>query len=135
MKGSVVDGDGPDGTPPSGTPSEVSSARVAAVQAAADTVLADGQVYAVRTPTGEVRICRITSHQEGEAHWVEVHLHGETAGGDPHFRIFNPPTLAADPMGPIEINGQRFREDPMAAVAQVVASLGGASTNRTRRSA
>lgn len=124
---------GPEGTPPSGTPSEVAYARVSAVQAAADAVLVDGHVYAARTPEGEVRICRVTSHQEGDAHWVEVHLHGETTGGDPHFRIFNPPILAADPLGPVEINGQRFREDPLAAVAQVVASLGGATAQKTRR--
>lgn len=133
MKGSVVDAEAPEGAPPSGTPGEVASARVEAVQEAADAVLSDGQVYAVSTPDGEVRICQVTSHQDGEAHWVEVFLHGATEGGDPHFRIFNPPTLAADPLGPVEINGERFREDPMGAVAQVVASFGGATTNKMRR--
>lgn len=133
MRGSGVEPDQDDpGRPPEGSPEQVAAARAAAVQAAADACLGDGQVYAVATPHGEVRICRVTSHAEGSATWVEVFLHGSTVGGDPHFRIFNPPMLAADPAGPVEINGQRFREDPLLAVAQVVAENGGAMTVRRR---
>jgi len=128
-----VDADGPNGAPPTGTPEEIAYARVAAVQAAADVVLEGGQVYAVATREGEVHIREVTSHADGSAWWVEIHLHGNTVGGDPHFRIFNPPLLAADPAGPVEINGQCFREDPIAAVAQVVAGLGGATTDKRRR--
>lgn len=127
--------DGPWGSAddvPTGTAEEMALARVEAVQRAADVVLADGAIYAVPTPQGEVHICEVTRQQDGPAAWVEVKLHGETQGGDPVFRIFNPPMLAEDPAGPIEINGRRYREDPIAAVAQVVGSLGGATINKGR---
>jgi hypothetical protein len=126
-------GEGPNGAPPSGTPAEVANARVVAVQEAADAVLSDGQVYAASTRDGEVHICQVTTGTEEGVSWVDVRLHGDTVGGDPHFRIFNPPMLAADPAGPIEINGVRYREDPMAAVAQVIAAQGGATASRGRR--
>lgn len=119
---------------PEGTPEEQAAARAAAVQAAADVALADGQIYAAVTPQGEVRICRITSHVEGTATWVEVYLQGAAEGSPPNFRIFNPPLLVADPNGTIEINGQHFREDPMLAVAYAVAEHGGATgPKRPRR--
>lgn len=50
---------------------------------------------------------------------VEVWL-GEK-NGEPAYRIFNPPTLARDPLGDIEVRGQMYREDPLAAVAEAIA--------------
>jgi hypothetical protein len=50
-------------------------------------------------------------------------------GGDPHFRIINPPRYVPDPNGDVEIvvgeQVHRFREDPLAALAHVVAQHGG----------
>lgn len=47
------------------------------------------------------------------------------------FRIFNPPTLVHDPQGDIELHGRRYREDPLAAVAQVI--LGARESRKGRR--
>ena len=47
------------------------------------------------------------------------------------FRVFNPPTLVQDPQGDIELHGRRYREDPLAAVAQVI--LGARESRKGRR--
>jgi len=65
--------------------------------------------------------------------WVEVWLGGDVEGGDPHFRIFNPPQLVEDPHGDVVHAGRRFRHDPVAALAEVVASNGGARRKGRRR--
>jgi hypothetical protein len=62
-----------------------------------------------------------------------VELFVDGGDGDPHFRIFNPPTLVADPTGDIELNGQRFREDPLAALGQVVANYRLTEKKKARR--
>lgn len=36
------------------------------------------------------------------------------------YRIFNPPTLVRDGAGEIVVNGKRYREDPLGAVAEVI---------------
>lgn len=126
-------GDGSSDLDAAGTPQEDALARVEALQAAADTVLVDGATYAAVTPHGEVHICDVTSSESDGIGWVDVTVAGETVGGDPHFRIFNPPTLVPDPEGPVEVRGRRYREDPMAALACVIASQGGASGRRVRR--
>lgn len=91
-----------------------------------------GAPYVVATEQGTVSIERVTHHrdEEQDLEWVEVFLGGQPEGGDPHFRLFNPPTLAEDPAGDIERNGRRYREDPLLAVAQVVALSGGAEPSR-----
>lgn len=63
---------------------------------------------------------------------VDVRLQGETESQDPHFRVVNPPLLVEDPAGPVEINGKRFREDPLAALARVIGDNGGAQVQRGR---
>ena len=59
---------------------------------------------------------------------------GDPAGGDPHFRIYNPPTLVPDPAGDVDRDGVRYRVDPVAAVAHAVALNGGARQDRGSRS-
>lgn len=120
---------------PEGRPeaAERAVARVRAVRQARGRPLADGERLAVPTRRGEVHFAQIDPHEEGGRSWVEVRLDGPTAGGDPHFKIVNPPTLVPDPLGEIEVNGARYRHDPIAALAEVIASLGGARTERGRR--
>lgn len=55
---------------------------------------------------------------------IEVQV-AEPENGDPTFRVINPPRYIPDPSGDIEINGTRFRDDPLAALAHVVAQHGG----------
>jgi hypothetical protein len=43
------------------------------------------------------------------------------SSGDPHYRIFNPPLLVKDPAGTPAADGQRYRVDPVTAVAEVIA--------------
>lgn len=86
----------------------------------------------VRTQRGTVHIESIRERKTKGVTYVDVHLAGETEGGDPHFRIVNPPALVADPRGDVEINGVKYRHDPEAALAEVIADLGGASRERRR---
>lgn len=59
---------------------------------------------------------------------------GDPSGGDPYFRIINPPTLVPDPDGPIErVDGTRWRSDPLCAVAHAIAINGGARRSKGRR--
>jgi hypothetical protein len=73
---------------------------------------------------GEVRITdvRTVVLEDGQTTALEVYAAGAP---DPHIRIVNPPTMVADSTGDIELGGQRFREDPMAAVAAVVVRVTG----------
>ena len=86
----------------------------------------------IRTRRGTVHIERVTEKKKNGVTWVEVRLAGETEGGDPNFRIVNPPALVSDPRGHVEINGKTFRHDPEAALAEVIAWLGGATKERRR---
>lgn len=49
---------------------------------------------------------------------VDVRL-GDSPG-ERHFRIFNPPTLVYDSAGTVQVRGRPHREDPLAALAQVI---------------
>jgi hypothetical protein len=86
--------------------------------------------YTGRTAQGPVLIERFSFHEEDGREWVEVHLGGDVEGGDPHYRIENPPTLVSDPAGDIELATGRYRHDPLAAVAELVAQYGGAQAQR-----
>ena len=81
------------------------------------------------TPYGEVRIRSMEFHED----LVEVWLEGETAGGDAHFRIVNPPLLVEDPNGDVILANGRFRRDPVAAITYVIGSMGGAIKRKDRR--
>lgn len=63
---------------------------------------------------------------------LEVWAPSQNPGDDPHLRIFNPPRYVPDPAGPLEMNGRRFREDPLTAVAELVARVRGADNRRAR---
>lgn len=72
---------------------------------------------AVRTRFGtEVHFGHVEEIEGG----VEVWLGPKQ--GPPAYRIFNPPTLARDPLGDIEVRGQKYREDPLGALAEAIAS-------------
>jgi hypothetical protein len=110
---------------------EAAQERARAVDAAYDGPTTVG------TPDGDVEIIRLRSIDDGPRSRVEVMVSGP-AGGDPDFVIVNPPTLVQDPNGTIVSRGMTFREDPLAAVAQVIAQNGGAmqkqkDTRRGRR--
>lgn len=88
----------------------------------------------VRTTRGEVTIQRLryrTDPDSGVA-YLDVTVDGP-AGGDPHYRIVNPPRLVEDPEGDVEFRGRRWREDPLAALAETIARHGGATVRRERR--
>lgn len=89
-----------------------------------------GVPFVHATSAGDVHIDRVTYHCEDGVDWVEVWTAGDTAGGDPHFRVVNPPILVADPAGDVHIGTGRFRRDPLAALAEAVAAAGGARSSR-----
>lgn len=106
------------------------SARAQAVaDAAADQP--DGSVH--HTSRGTVRLgpVRIVEASDTEPAVVEVYAHGAESG-DPHFRVINPPRYVPDPDGDIEINGRRFRDDPLAALAEIIGLNGGRHKGRGR---
>lgn len=112
------------------TPKENATRRAREVsEAFADAGVKDGESLAVATPGGEVLIESVTADSTS----VRVHLAGVPAGGDPSFVIVNPPTLVPDPAGEHLIHGMQFREDPLAAIAMVIAAHGGAAQKSNRR--
>jgi hypothetical protein len=117
------------------TPSENGPRRARAVSRAfAAAGLKDGEALAVKTPDGrEVHIENVTATISGGRSEIAVHLAGMPIGGDPSFVIVNPPTLVPDPTGDVLIRGQRFREDPLGALAMVLADNGGAAQKARRR--
>jgi len=102
--------------------------RVRAVQTAAADLPEEGLVS--RTRAGTVHIASVDFGKEGEVEWVDLTLAGQTEGGDPSMRIYNPPTLVSDPLGDIEVRGKRYRRDPLAALAELAAHHGGAQAPR-----
>lgn len=97
------------------------------------TALPDGEVVqVVRGREVRIRAARRYVGANGVP-WIDVLVDGETDSGETHFRVFNPPTLARDPAGDVEICGIRYRHDPVAALAEVIAHNGGA--RKTRRGA
>lgn len=88
----------------------------------------EGIVQAVAPSGQNVRIERIElSPESAETAYIDVYLAGQPESGDVHYRIINPPTLVPDRAGPVDIGGVRYREDPLAAIAHVIASNGGAA--------
>lgn len=113
-----------------GTPSENAQERVNRVHRALQASgVGPGETLAVTTPDG--REVHIESFSVTDTS-VEIRLSG-AAGGDPHFVIVNPPTLIPDPLGDVIVNGMRFREDPLRALAQAIADNGGAAPIRKGR--
>lgn len=88
-----------------------------------------GGVVTVTTAAGHtVRIQRVElSPESADTAWVDVYLEGQTEDGEAHFRVINPPTLVEDRGGEIIVNGVRHREDPLLALAEVLAGHGGAA--------
>lgn len=100
--------------------------RVAAVLAAVPKI--DPAVpLEVHVPSGTVAFTLIRGGSGDGQKWIEANVAGP-AGGDPAFRVVNPPALVPDPAGEVEISGVRYRNDPLAALAEVIAGNGGAST-------
>lgn len=89
----------------------------------------NGGAGAHLTSYGEVRIRSAVV----DGNTVEVFLEDGSEGGDPHFRIVNPPLLVEDPNGDVLNAAGRFRLDPVAALAYVIGSLGGAVKRKGRR--
>lgn len=114
-----------------GPPPEVrekQNGRVRKLRQAARAALKDGEVYARRTSRGEIHIQDLIFKEDADTglEYIEIRMAGETESGDPQFRIFNPPTLVAEPDG-------GFREDPLEALAEVLAMHGGARPEKKRR--
>lgn len=104
-----------------------------AAQAWADKDPGQGGQYVTRTPHGEVILEALEKVDEGTGlAYLEVWTGGATEVGDPHFRVVNPPLLVKDPEGDVEVRGERYREDPLAALAEVIGANGGAVATRRR---
>jgi hypothetical protein len=119
-------------------PARVRDVRRAKAQAAAE-AFADHPArgmsggVSVRTRGVDVKIRTVEYHQTDDGGYVDVWV-ADTAG-DPHYRIYNPPVLVEDPQGEIELRDpgegrgagrvRRYREDPVAAIAEAIATHGG----------
>ncbi len=60
------------------------------------------------------RIERVSTNE------IRVYPVGAPPGSDTYVSIVNPPILVRDRGGPILIHGERFREDPLAAIADIM---------------
>jgi hypothetical protein len=80
-----------------------------------------GQPTIVDTSHGQVRIGAAVSRVVGGTGCVEIWMEGQPPTDAPAFRIFNPPLLVADPKGDILCGGRTYRQDPVAAVAELIA--------------
>ena len=104
---------------------QAGNARARRVRQAAETVLSQGHISR-RTPRGEVVINSVELLTVDGMDYIEVYAAPGTASGETHFRIFNPPTGVRRPDGSIE-------EDPIGALAEVLALHGGARQAKRRR--
>lgn len=91
-----------------------------------------GGPLTVKTSDGEVSFESVAvATDENGVEYLEVYLRGEPENGDPHFRVYNPPTLVPDPNGPITgRGGRKYREDPVLAVAEIISRNGGRQKGR-----
>ncbi len=112
------------------TPSAAAVARLRAARRAGG---APSEARTVATERGTVDIERLEFHEDGGRSHVDVWVAGLTPTEEPHYRIVNPPLLVPDVSGEHVIGDEHFREDPIGAIALVVATLGGARQERRRR--
>lgn len=86
----------------------------------------------VPTSHGVVEVERVVLDDTAEELALEVYV-TDPVGGDPSFRIINPPIMVPDPNGSAVLkDGRRARIDPMAAVAEAIAMHGGARRSPRR---
>lgn len=85
----------------------------------------------VRVDTSSGVVCLVAVEQGGDttARWVDVTV-DDPSSGDPLFRVINPPTLVPDPDGDVTIGDERYRHDPVRALATVIGTAGGARPGR-----
>lgn len=74
----------------------------------------------VLTAHGSLRFCAVQLHERSGECWLEIYL--SATSRRPDFRVHNPPLLAQDARGGVVVNGQRYRHDPVAALAELVLS-------------
>lgn len=104
---------------------QAGNARARRVRQAAEEVLRRGHISR-RTRDGEVLIESVELCAEDGLEWIEARTAPGTESGETHFRIFNPPLGVLRQDGSIE-------EDPLAALAEVIAQFGGARSVKRRR--
>jgi hypothetical protein len=83
-------------------------------------IRAAGQPVVVGTRHGQVVLTDVTYTDHDGVPCVENTVGGGN-GQPPHFRVFNPPILATDPAGAVTVGTRRYREDPVAALAELIA--------------
>lgn len=88
--------------------------------------------YEYASSSGVVRIEQVEAGEQDGIPYVEVRV-TDPVGGDPTFRVFNPPGLVPDPAGSIEHGGTRYRLDPVAALAESVGMFGGSLSRKAAR--
>jgi hypothetical protein len=110
----------PDREPPKRTANQRAQAVLAALDARGP------GPFTIHTPAGSVTLDRVEVVTVDGIDVVEVHA-ANPESGDPHFRVINPPRYVPDPDGDVTMIGPggRFREDPIAALAHLIAQHGG----------
>lgn len=119
-------------TPPEGEEPREPTAHELVYQIKADAVVeqftnhpgrnSDGELQ-IGSPAGQVTFRQIETRVVDDVAVVDIWL-GGPLDGEPDYRLINPPMLAEDPAGPVLIAGRRYREDPIAAIAEVLAHRG-----------
>lgn len=84
-----------------------------------------------RTRRGDVELGELVfvAATDTEPAVVEVRPVGDDSG-EVAYRIVNPPVHVTDIEGDIDMNGQYYRQDPVAAIAEVIAQFTGPRRRR-----
>lgn len=78
------------------------------------------------------KVYKISFEEDGDNSWVNVWFSSPQKGNKPSIVISNPPLIARDPEGSFRIPGNpnRYSEDPVRAVIQMIQSLGESERER-----
>lgn len=79
------------------------------------------------TPAGVVILDELVATWDSDVGAIVVDIYSG-AFTDPHIRIVNPPRYVPDPTGDVVMAERRWRDDPVAATAHVVAQHAGPRT-------
>lgn len=87
--------------------------------------------HRLTTPHGPVLIADMTVTVDPDTGATVVEVYSGDFP-DPHIRVINPPRYIPDPAGPVEMGGKQWRDDPLAALAHVIAQHGNPHTPMRR---
>ena len=94
-----------------------------------DAIRRPGRPEVIRTRGGaDIHLGEVVGTSDEACEWVDV---SPEPGAPYAARVCNPPSLVRDPAGDVEVAGDRYRVDPLGALAETL--TGGAPNIHKRR--